>query len=224
LGARNLFRGRQSCRVAQLVNRFAAMLRLRMHKTASLQLAVRALALAATALVLPSCTPWKHAQPTAGGFTVQMPGNASCNFARGPKEFGQLPGSVCRGDARTWRSKGFGIFMASGYALPLNQDLEAVVRASANEIRAGVRDSGSVVVADEQRTIDGAVWSVITMEGGEARNRFRTVYLSTARQEGAFALSVTGPASAWPAEDAERFIASFRFQGRPGDFNGAQRK
>jgi hypothetical protein len=110
---------------AQLQIRRAALLRLRAQKTASVQLAVRAAALAATALVLQACTPWKEAMPPAGGFTVQMPGNAACHFSRGPSAFGKLPGSVCFGDAHTLRRKSFGIYTASGYELPPNQDLEA---------------------------------------------------------------------------------------------------
>mgnify|MGYP003382311207 CR=1 FL=1 len=200
------------------------MLRLGFPKASPLHPAVRAAVIAATALVLQSCAPWKEAKPTAGGFTVKMPGNASCNFSRGPSDFGNLPGSVCWGDAHTVRSKSFGIYMASGYALPPNQDLEAVIRTTSEEIKSGVRDSGSIVVADEQREMNGAVWSAITMEGGEVENRIRTVRLATVRREGAFALAVTGPADAWPTQDADRFFASFRFRGRPGDFGDSQRK
>ncbi len=200
------------------------MLLLGVQKTSPLHLAVRAAVIAATSLVFQSCEPWKEAKPTAGGFVVQMPGNASCTFSRGPSDFGKLPGSVCWGDAHTLPSESFGIYMASGYGLPPNQDLEAVMRATSEEVKSGVRDSGAIIVAEEQRTIDGAVWSAITMEGGEAKNRVRTVHLATARREGAFALAVTGPAGAWPTQGAERFLASFRFQGRPGDFKDSQRK
>jgi len=129
---------------------------------------------------------------------------------------------VCWGDAHAVWKKSFGIYMASGYELPPNQDLEAVIRTTSEEIKSGVRDAEAIVVADEQRTMDGAVWSAITMEGGDAENRFRTVHLATARPGGAFALAVTGPAGAWPTQDAERFFASFRFLGRPGAFKGSQ--
>ena len=186
--------------------------------------AIQVFAIAATLPLIQSCARWKDVTPAGGGFAVKMPSDVSCNFFRGPEKFGGLPGSSCDGDDDRFRARSFGIYRASGYALPPNQDLAAVKRERDEELGLAAREPGVVLVAGDQRTLGGVTWSEVTAEGGANDGRFRTVLLFTALPQGVFSLSVTGPADAWPTQEAKRFFDSFRFRGRPGEFHDAPRQ
>ena len=172
---------------------------------------------AALLSLLVACTPWKEVRPSGGGFAVQMPDPHPCNRSRGPSEFGALSGWQCTSDDGAAFSKQFGIYSASSFAIPAGQDLEPVKRSVAHDVSPENLEVGTNLIASRERSLGGAVWSESVLEGGESRRRWRATHLVTVRSGGVFRLVVTGPLDAWPSRQADRFFASFRFVGEPGD-------
>ncbi len=188
------------------------------YRVVCLSNALRIASASLIALSLQACQPWRQATPPAGGFTVSLPWDPPCHFIRGPKEFGSLPGSTCRGhDPFYLSAMSIATYAATGYALAPGQDLALVREQTAAEFRP-TSTSSFVVVSQGERLMAGATWTVTVIEDGDLKSRLRAVRLATVRPEGVFTMVVASSVESWSPQKAERFFESFRFRGSPGDF------